>query len=415
MEVLKANRALLNRLLPDADLGDVTVHEGQFHQVVIGADRVVCLARTDAAAARLPQRAATLRVLAGLDLGFRIPEPLQERSRQKTGKGLPRHEAGDTAEPRHEHPPLAPSTPSAPLSASARDDGGAEPADGVTAEHDVSRADEVRREYGDGCADRAMCACACGDDWVDGIRCACGDGWVGEIRCACGDGCVDEVTCACGDGRVDDVRFLVLSRVPGAPLEVGMVADPEVAEVVASQYVALLTGLGEAASRAGEEARAVLTTAEGRWRQFAADVRTELYRLMPEDGRLLAERQLAALDDLPDLAVAVVHGDLGAENVLWERDDDGLPRLSGVVDWDEVSIGDPAEDLAALGASYGDGFLERVLRLGGWRDDDDLRRRITTIRGTFALQQALSALRDGDQVELADGLTGYVAIRGDVG
>lgn len=30
-----------------------------------------------------------------------------------------------------------------------------------------------------------------------------------------------------------------------------------------------------------------------------------------------------------------------------------------------------------------------------------------TIRGSFALQQALAALRDGDDLELADGLVGY--------
>lgn len=83
-----------------------------------------------------------------------------------------------------------------------------------------------------------------------------------------------------------------------------------------------------------------------------------------------AGREPAALDALPHLTAAVVHGDLGGENVLWDTSG-GLPRLSGVVDWDE---GVPARIAA---------------------------------RGTFALQQALYALRDGDEEELADGLTGY--------
>ncbi|KND23344.1 hypothetical protein IQ63_44865 [Streptomyces acidiscabies] len=48
----------------------------------------------------------------------------------------------------------------------------------------------------------------------------------------------------------------------------------------------------------------------------------------------------------------------------------------------------------------------RVLALGGW-GDPDLVRRISVIRGTFALQQALHAWRDGDEGELADGLRGY--------
>lgn len=38
---------------------------------------------------------------------------------------------------------------------------------------------------------------------------------------------------------------------------------------------------------------------------------------------------------------------------------------------------------------------------------DGVLERIAAIRGTFAMQQALVALRDGDQDELADGLDGY--------
>ncbi|MET8334975.1 aminoglycoside phosphotransferase family protein [Streptosporangium canum] len=201
----------------------------------------------------------------------------------------------------------------------------------------------------------------------------------------------------------DEPPFLVLSRVPGAPLEADALKNFTVAEAVAAQYVTLLSGLARAG--ADEKVRAALSAPQGRWRQFAADVRAELFPLMSDGGCRQAERELAALDSLPDITEAVVHGDLGAENVLWVRDD-GLPRLSGVIDWDEVTIGDPAEDLAAIGASYGKDFLSRVLTLGGW-SDKKVAVRIAIIRTTFALQQALSARRDGDEEELADGLTGY--------
>ncbi len=126
---------------------------------------------------------------------------------------------------------------------------------------------------------------------------------------------------------------------------------------------------------------------------------------MSGDGRRRAERELTALDGLPHLTGAVVHGDLGAENVLWESVG-GVPRLGGVVDWDEVTLGDPAEDLAAIGAGHGEDFLWRVRTHAG-PPDDGLTARIATIRGTFALQQALSAHRDGDMEERADGLTDY--------
>ncbi|NYI03613.1 viomycin phosphotransferase [Allostreptomyces psammosilenae] len=286
MSIRTTHRALLSRLLPDDEPGDLVVRQGQFHIAVIGSDRVVCLPRTRAAAVRLPQRAAVLHALADLDLGFRTPEPLLQ--------------------------------------------GGAH--------------------------------------------------------------------------GTDEAPFLVLSRIPGEPLETDALNDARVVDTVAAQYATLLSDLARAGT--DETVRAVLPpVAEGRWRRFAENVRAELFPLMSDSGRLRAERELTALDGLPHLTRAVVHGDLGAENVLWEWTR-GLPRLSGVLDWDDVTLSDPAEDLAAIGASYGPELLERVLARGNW-SDHGLPTRIAAIRGTFALQQALYAIRDGDEEELADGLADY--------
>ncbi|MFJ5724687.1 viomycin phosphotransferase [Streptomyces sp. NPDC093149] len=283
MSIRTTHRALLSRLLPNDKPDDLAVRQGQFHIVVIGSDRVVCLPRTRATAARLPQRVAALHALAGLDLGFRTPEPLFQ-------------------------------------------------------------------------------------------------------------------------GGADEVPFLVLSRIPGEPLKSDTLNDAQLVDTVAAQYAALLSALARAGT--DETVRAVLPqAAESRWRRFAENVRAELLQLMSDSGRLRAERELAALDSLPHVTRAVVHGDLGAENVLWEWTH-GLPHLSGVLDWDDVTLSDPAEDLAAIGASYGRELLERVLALGSW-SNHGLLSRIAAIRGTFALQQALYAIRDGDEEELEDGLADY--------
>ncbi|MFE1100189.1 viomycin phosphotransferase [Nocardiopsis alba] len=283
MGIVETHRDLLGRLLPGNPVRDLVVHEGQFHHVVVGSDRVVRLARTRAAADRLPATAVALRTLAGIDLDFGVPRALL---------------VGDGTSP-------------------------------------------------------------------------------------------------------GEPSYLVMSRIPGAPLAGETLTRPEVLEAVAEQYAALLSGLATAGA-----GHAVLPEVSAdRWREFAARVRAELFPLMSPTGRERAERELGALDVLPHLATAVVHGDLGAENVLWEWVR-GVPRLSGVVDWDEVALGDPAEDLAAIGASYGEGLLGRVLALSGLPGGGVVER-VSTIRATFALQQALYAWHDGDEGELADGLAGY--------
>ncbi|WHT16273.1 phosphotransferase [Crossiella sp. CA-258035] len=273
MPISARHREVLRRELPGADLDGLVVHQGQFHEVVLGADRVVCFARTAPAASRLPARAARLRSVAGMGLGFATPVPLSE---------------------------------------------------------------------------------------VDG-----------------------------------DPACLVLSRVPGDPLAAHRLTAPPVFEAVAAGFGALLREL------AGVKTGFPST---GSWPEFAEGVRAELFPLMSGSGRARAEAELVAVGELPHWVTGLVHGDLGGENVLWyERD--GLPRLSGVVDWDEAGLGDQAEDLAAIRASYGEEMARAVV--AHLPPDEALLDRARVIGGTFALQQALAGLRDGDEEELADGLSGY--------
>ncbi|WP_126636799.1 phosphotransferase family protein [Embleya hyalina] len=280
--ILTRHAALLARLLPTDPPAALTVRQGQFHHVVMGASRVVCLARTDAAERRLPRRAALIRLLGGLSLGVRTPRLL---------------DAGE------------------------------------------------------------------------------------------------------------DPGYLLLDRLPGVPLA----PDAAVPSGAAAQYADLLTALTRAAAhpevRAAFAADRSEVPAPTAWSVFAADVRAELYPLMSPTGRGRADAELGAVQALSPVVSALVHGDLGGDNLLWTTVD-GTPRLSGVLDWDEVSLGDPAEDLAAIAATHGDALVADVLdRMG--RRDAATSTRIAAIRGTFALQQALSALRDGDRDELADGLSAY--------
>ena len=192
-----------------------------------------------------------------------------------------------------------------------------------------------------------------------------------------------------------------LTRLRGEPL------PPELAARFEAAVIAELGGLLDALRGLGAEpaVRDAVPTADPRqWDRFAADVARVLFPLMSQRGRRRAEAELTRVAAVDPAGTALVHGDLGGTNLLWTVPESG-PRLSGVLDWDGAQLGNQAEDLASLAATFGWPVAERLVRSrdGGHGALPDAR----AIAATFALQQALPAALSGDQVMLADGLAEY--------
>lgn len=77
--------------------------------------------------------------------------------------------------------------------------------------------------------------------------------------------------------------------------------------------------------------------------------------LLAPDVRVRARRAADALAALEAVPEVLVHGDLAGSNLLWS---DGV--VTGVIDWDLASAGDPAIDVAALAVWHGWDVIERV-------------------------------------------------------
>jgi aminoglycoside phosphotransferase (APT) family kinase protein len=86
--------------------------------------------------------------------------------------------------------------------------------------------------------------------------------------------------------------------------------------------------------------------------------------------------------DPPPVATerVLAHADLGAEHLLAA---DG--RLTGVIDWSDAAVTDPALDFARLYRDFGPTFLDEALRAYG-RDSPAFRRRITFFARCAALE-----------------------------
>ncbi len=142
----------------------------------------------------------------------------------------------------------------------------------------------------------------------------------------------------------------------------------------------------------------------GEWAALYDEFRRQRFHFMRPQAREAVSRSFgAALADAGMWAAEtrLIHGDFGTGNLLFEAG-----RISGVIDFGFCGLGDPAQDLGALIASYGEAFARRVVQrypaLGaGWR-------RARFYREHYALIQALYARRDGDEAEFADGMRDYV-------
>jgi aminoglycoside 2''-phosphotransferase len=98
--------------------------------------------------------------------------------------------------------------------------------------------------------------------------------------------------------------------------------------------------------------------------------------------------------------VSIVHGDFGCSNILWDKE-----RVSGIIDFGGAGIGDPAYDVAGLLASYGEEFINMMIP--HYPEITSFQERVHFYKSTFALQEALFGIENGDRQAFENGLAGY--------
>ena len=199
--------------------------------------------------------------------------------------------------------------------------------------------------------------------------------------------------------------YVALRRLPGQPIDGEHIARSRSESAVVGDLAALLDRLSELGT--DQSVRAAVQPADRRrWHQFADDVSAVLFPLMSDQGRRRAEAELNRVLAVDPTGSALVHGDLGGTNLLWSTDQAAGLRLTGVLDWDGAEIGNQADDLASVAATFG-WPLARHLDAHRHAGDTPTMAAAEVIAATFALQQALPAALSGDAPSLADGLVGY--------
>jgi aminoglycoside 2''-phosphotransferase len=212
------------------------------------------------------------------------------------------------------------------------------------------------------------------------------------------------------DGQTGKLILMGYPMLPGEPLQRETMAaivedaDEAVLNRLASQLAGFLKTLHAMPLNSLRKLRPPSETRES-WQQMYGAFRNQLYPFMRVD----AQREVSAnferfLSDDTHFSFSPVlrHGDYGTGNLLIDMD---TLNISGVIDFSFAGPGDAAQDPGAL-SSFGDAFMERCFVV--YPEMRDMLKRVEFIRSTYALQQALYALRDHNQDDFEDGIAAYV-------
>jgi aminoglycoside 2''-phosphotransferase len=136
---------------------------------------------------------------------------------------------------------------------------------------------------------------------------------------------------------------------------------------------------------------------------LAEAIRALVFDRLDPGVRSRAYRDLDAAASLDAPHARLVHGDVTGTNLLWDAD---ATRLTGVLDWAQVHVGDPAYDLASLADTYG---WDLVATVAATLENGDagLLDRARVYAATFPLQRAYGAITAGDEAAAAAAIGGY--------
>jgi aminoglycoside 2''-phosphotransferase len=199
--------------------------------------------------------------------------------------------------------------------------------------------------------------------------------------------------------------FTGYQRIEGTPLWHDMMKNIHNEERIASQLVQFLKELhSQPVDSLGIEKKSaedVRNSIVGLYGKF----KNKLFPYMNETSRSEIDHNFEAFlsnKELLSFNTVLIHGDFGASNILW---DSKREEITGIIDFGETEIGDPAYDFAGLLSSYGQPFVKRCLSM--YPDGERIFERMTFYKSTFALQEALHGVENNDREAFESGMREY--------
>ncbi len=97
---------------------------------------------------------------------------------------------------------------------------------------------------------------------------------------------------------------------------------------------------------------------------------------------------------------ALIHNDFSTDHILYEKTRRGI---SGIIDFGDLSIGDPDYDLLYLYNSFGTDFIMGILRFYKHSDWENLLRKLHFFSLANKLQILIGSIKEKDESGIKDG------------
>jgi aminoglycoside phosphotransferase (APT) family kinase protein len=161
--------------------------------------------------------------------------------------------------------------------------------------------------------------------------------------------------------RVDPERgIIVYERLPGLPL-FDVVDQPSRMKDQAHLAKTLGEFLGRLHRAPLDRMRSLVPAEDAplsAWLDEAAADYADVADIVPAEARPVIEKFLATSPPPEPRVVALCHNDLGAEHLLV---DEMTSAVTGIIDWSDAALGDPALDFARIYRDVGPGFVFMTL------------------------------------------------------
>jgi aminoglycoside 2''-phosphotransferase len=207
------------------------------------------------------------------------------------------------------------------------------------------------------------------------------------------------------EGRAVGEAFLGYRKLAGEPLwreTFRTIDDDETLERLASQLGGFLKELHSVPADSIGCELPVLDT-DVKCADLYARIREKLFAYMRPDAREWTERHFETfLNGKEKFDLVLKHGDFGTSNILFDRQQ---RAICGVIDFGSSGLGDPAYDLAGLLSSYGEAFVRRCWKV--YPEIESFMDRVRFYQGTFALEEALFGIENGDLAAFESGIAKY--------